>query len=201
MAGKGHFPMASEDDWVCLGVIAQPHGVRGLVRIKPFTEDARAVAAYGEVTDRKTGRRFTLSVANVVKGMVTARIEGVTDRDQAAALKGAELWVPRRVLPETEEEEYYHHDIIGLAAVDRDGAQIGEVVGVENYGAGNLLELRTGEERTVLVPFTSACVPEVDLDHGRVVVDIPPGLAEDGGEGSSGRPEDDGEEGNGEKSQ
>jgi 16S rRNA processing protein RimM len=174
--------MASEDDWVCLGVITQPHGVKGLVRIKPFTGDARAVAAYGEVTDRKTGRRFTVSVANVAKGMVTARIENVTDRDQAAALKGVELWVPRPALPETEEEEYYHHDMIGLAAVDRDGVQIGEVVGVENYGAGDLLELRTGEARTVLVPFTSACVPEVDLDGARVVVDIPPGLMEDGGD-------------------
>ena len=174
--------MASDNDWVCLGVITQPHGIKGLVRIKPFTEDARAVAAYGELTDRKTGRSFTLSVANVVKGMVTARIEGVTDRDQAAALKGTELWVPRRALPETEGEEYYHHDMIGLTAVDKDGGQIGEVVGVENYGAGDLLELRTGEGRTVLVPFTGACVPEVDLDARRVVVDIPPGLLEDGGD-------------------
>ena len=179
--------MGSEDDWVCLGVIAQPHGVRGLVRIKPFTEDVRAVAAYGEVTDRKTGRTFTLSVANVAKGMVTARIEGVSDRDQAAALTGTELWVPRRALPDTEEEEYYHHDIIGLAAVDKDGVQFGEVVGVQNYGAGDLLEIRTGEGRTALVPFTGAWVPEVDLNNGRVVMDIPPGLLEDGdGAGNGG---------------
>jgi 16S rRNA processing protein RimM len=187
---KGHFPVASADEWVCLGVIAQPHGVRGLVRIKPFTEDVGAVANYGEVTDRKTGRTFTISVANVVKGMVTARVEGISDRDQAAALKGTELWVPREVLPEPQDGEFYHHDMIGLMAVGEDGAGIGEVVGVENYGAGDLLELRMTEGRTVLVPFTNACVPEVDIKSGRVVVIIPPGLAD----------EDD-EEGNGEKSQ
>ncbi len=184
--------MAKQDDWACLGVITQPHGVRGQVRVKPFTDDPKAVAAYGEVSDRKTGRTFTLSVVNVVKGMAIVRVDGVTDRDQAAALKGIEFWVPRRALPKTGVEEYYHHDIIGPSVVDKDGAQVGEVIGVENYGAGDLLELRTDEGQTVLVPFTSACVPEVDLNNGRVVMELPPGLLEGKGDaGSDGnRPKD-----------
>ena len=172
--------MGKEDDWVCLGVIGRPHGVRGQVRIRPFTEDARAIAAYGPLTDRSSGREFIVSVVNVAKGMVTARIEGVIDREQAAALSGTELWVARAALPETKnEEEYYYHDLIGLAAFQQDGAALGQVVGMENYGAGDLLELRTPEGRAVLVPFTRQCVPVVDVQGGRVVIDPPPGLLEE----------------------
>lgn len=173
--------MGRKDDWVCLGVIGRPHGVRGQVRIRPYTGDARAISAYGPLTDRKSGREFKVSVVNVAKGMVTAQIEGVTDRDQAADLTGIELWVARTALPDTEdEEEYYHHDLVGLAAFDKDGAALGEVVGIENYGAGDLLEFRTPQGREVMVPFTRRCVPVVDLDAGRVVIDPLPGLLDDG---------------------
>lgn len=203
--------MGKQDDWVCLGVIGRPHGVRGLVRIRPFTEDAQAIATYGPLTDRKSGREFIVSVVNVVKGMVTARIEGIGDRAQAEELTGTELWVARAALPEiANEEEYYFHDLIGLAAFNKDGAALGQVVGMENYGAGDLLELRTPEGRAVLVPFTRQCVPVVDLQSGRVVIDPLPGLLEPGlvekeepaPEGGENLPngKDDGEEG-GEKSQ
>ncbi len=186
--------MGRDDDWVCLGVIGRPHGVRGLVRIRPFTEDAKAITAYGPLTDRKTGRQFIVSVANVAKGMVTARIEGISDRDQAEKLTGTELWVARASLPETEnDEEYYFHDLIGLAAFDKDGAALGQVMGMENYGAGDLLDLRTPEGRSVLVPFTRQCVPVVDVKGGKVVIDPLPGLMdkEDPADGGGG---DDGEE-------
>jgi 16S rRNA processing protein RimM len=184
--------MAREDGWVCLGVIGRPHGVRGLVRIRPFTENARDVAAYGPVTDRKTGREYTLTVMNLVKDMVTVRIEGVEGRDQADALKGTELWVRQSVLPEvTEEEAYYHHNIIGLTAEDMDGKSLGEVVAVENYGAGDLLELRlVGAGRTtVMVPFTRECVPVVDVAGHRVVIDAPAGMLDDEDEDPGEMPE------------
>lgn len=182
MRSTGHAAMGWKDDWVCLGVIGRPYGVRGLVRIRPYTGDARAIAAYGPLMDRKRGREFIVSVVNVAKGMVTARIEGVTDRDQAEALTGTELWVARAALPDTaDEEEYYHHDLIGLAAFGEDGAALGEVVGIENYGAGDLLELRTPDGRVALVPFTRRCVPVVDVDGGRIVIDPLPGLLEEGG--------------------
>ncbi len=122
---------------------------------------------------------------------MTARIEGIGDREEAEKLTGTELWVARAALPETaDEEEYYHHDLIGLAATRRDGAALGQVVAMRNYGAGDLLELRTPEGRVVLVPFTRRCVPVVDLQGGRVVIDPLPGLLErdqpagDGGEES-----------------
>lgn len=163
--------MVRGDGWVCLGVVGRPHGVKGLVRIRPFTEDPEAIGAYGPLTDRKTGREFRVSVANVAKGMVIARIEGVEDRDAAEALGGMELWVARAALPEIEEEEaYYHHDIIGLAAEGPDGEDLGEVMAVENYGAGDLLEVRTPEGRQVMVPFTARDVPVVDIEGGRVVI-------------------------------
>ena len=190
--------MASPDDWVCLGVVGRPHGVKGLVRIRPFTEDPEAIAAYGPLTDRKTGRKFTVSVANVAKGTVIARIDGIEDRDGAEALKGTELWVNRAVLPEIEDEEaFYHHDMIGLEAVGTDGEAVGEVVGIENFGAGDLLELRTREGRLVLVPFTRALVPEVDIEGGRVVIEATAGLLDEdqppldaaGGENGEGEPE------------
>jgi 16S rRNA processing protein RimM len=172
--------MRSKEDWVCLGVVGRPHGVRGLVRIRPFTEDPRAIAAYGPLTDRRTGRVYTVSVANVVKDMVIARIEGVDDREAAEALGGAELSVARGALPEVDEKEaYYHHDIIGLKAVTGGGRAIGEVVGVENYGAGDLLELRTPDGRLVLVPCTRRCVPEVDIEGGRVVIEPQAGMLDE----------------------
>jgi 16S rRNA processing protein RimM len=190
--------MASPDDWVCLGVVGRPHGVKGLVRIRPFTEDPKAIAAYGPLTDRKTGRKFTVSVANVTKDMVIARIEGIEDRDAADTLKGTELWADRAALPEIDEEEaFYHHDMIGLRAVGQDGEEIGEVVAIENYGAGDLLELRTLEGRLVLVPFTRAAVPEVDIEGGRVVIEPAAGLLDedepphdaDGGKNGESEPE------------
>ncbi len=185
--------MPGRQDWVCLGVVGRPHGVRGLVRIRPFTEDPRGIAAYGPLTDRKTGRVYEVSVANVAKGMVIARIEGIDDREAAEALGGVELWVSRGVLPEIDEEEaYYHHDIIGLKAVTGGGRAIGEVVGVENYGAGDLLELRTPDGRLVLVPFTRRCVPEVDIEGGRVVIEPQAGMLdeENAVPGSGGEDED-----------
>lgn len=172
--------MAGGVDWVCLGVVGRPHGVRGLVRIRPFTEDPRAIAAYGPLTDRKTGRQFAVSVANVAKGVVIARIEGVDDRAAAEALGGTELWVAREALPEIEEKEaYYHLDIIGLRAVAGDGRVIGDVVAVENYGAGDLLEVRTPEGRRVMMPFTRRYVPEVDIEGGRVVIQPAAGMLDE----------------------
>ncbi len=108
------------------------------------------------------------------KGGVVARLEGVSDRNAAEALKGVELYVDRDKLPAAAEGEFYHADLIGLAAVDPQGKRLGEIVAVQNYGAGDLLEIRlTGAGKTELVPFTEATVPEVDIAAGRVVVAMP----------------------------
>ncbi len=157
---------------VCLGVITGAHGVRGLVRVKSFTEVPEDVAAYGPLSDEDGARVLTLFVTGRSKDALLARVEGVVDRDQALALKGTRLYVPRDVLPALDEEQtFYHADLLGLAAEDPEGRPLGRVVAVHNFGAGDILEL-DGEGRR-LVPFTRQAVPVVDLDGGRLVVELP----------------------------
>jgi 16S rRNA processing protein RimM len=155
---------------ILLGRIAGAHGIRGEVLIKAFTERPEDIAAYGPLDDG-SGRPLTVGVVRVTPKGVIARIAGVGDRNGAEALKGASLYVDRDRLPTPDDGEFYHADLIGLAAVDPHGRSLGEVVGVYNHGAGDLLELRLAETgKTELVAFTDAFVPEVDLAARRVVV-------------------------------
>lgn len=172
---------------LCLGVIVGAHGVRGLVRIKSFTADPAAVGAYGALEDKAGERRFDVRITGQAKGVVLARIGGVDDRDAAEALKGTGLWVARAALPAPEDaEEFYHADLIGLAAEDRQGQAVGSVIAVHTFGETDVLEVApaAGGE-TLMVPFTKASVPEVDVAGGRVVVD-PPAEIEPGPEGGAG---------------
>lgn len=159
---------------VCLGVITGAQGVRGLVRIKSFTEDPDDLTAYGPLSDETGARRFDVTVTGRAKGVVIARIEGVADRGAAEALKRTRLHVDRAALPEPEEDEYYYADLIGLRAEDAAGAEIGRVVAVENFGAGDILEIARPEGEPLLLPFTKTVVTLVDLVGGRLVV-APPG--------------------------
>ncbi len=164
----------SKPDRVCLGVIAGAHGVRGLVKIKSFTEEPEDVAAYGPVSDETGRKRFVIKVKGRVKGLILAELEGVRDRDQAQALHGLQLYVARGVLPQVDEEEtFYQADLIGLAAEDPEGRPLGQVVAVPNFGAGDLLEVLDPERVSQFYPFTRAVVPEVDLAAGRVVIRPP----------------------------
>ena len=159
---------------VCLGAIAGAHGVRGLVKIKSFTEDAADLTAYGPLGDETGGRRFEIAVTGQAKGLLVARIGGVADRDAAQALRGVRLYVDRAALPEPDEvEAFYHADLIGLAAEDPQGRPLGTVAAVENYGAGDYLEIERPEGEALLIPFTQAAVPLVDLEAGRIVVAPP----------------------------
>lgn len=159
---------------VCLGIVSGAHGVKGLVRIRAFTETPDGIAAYGPVTDETGSRRFELEIVGEARGQVLARIAGIGDRDAADGLKGTRLYVGREALPDTGgADEFYHADLIGLRAEDRDGNALGTVAAVLNYGAGDVLEIRGEEGDTRTVPFTRAAVPEVDIPGGRVVVDPP----------------------------
>lgn len=166
---------------VCLGVVIGAHGVRGFVKVKPFTAEPDAVAAYGPVETKDGKRRFRIDAMGMAKEAVICRLEGVSDRDAADALRGTELYVAREKLPEVDEEEgWYHADLIGLAAVGADGKAYGQVVGVENFGAGDLLEIARPEGgQTVFLPFTAANVPSVEPEAGRIVIDPPAGLFEE----------------------
>ncbi len=158
---------------VCLAAIAGAHGVQGLVRIKSFTEQPEDAAAYGQLSDESGKRQFRLTLKGRNKGLLLAAIAGVTDRSAAEALKGLRLYVEREALPPTDDpEEFYHADLIGLAVEDRQGNPLGTVHAVEDYGAGSVLEVRDAE-RTLMLPFTLAAVPVVDLAGGRLVADPP----------------------------
>lgn len=164
---------------VCLGVVTGPHGVQGAVRVKSFTEAPKDVARYGPLTDESGLRRFELRLIGAAKGVVIARLSGVEDRNQAEALRGLRLYLPRSALPQTGAEEYYHADLIGLEAVLGDGSLVGRVRAVHDFGAGDTLELARPGAPPVMVPFTRAVVPSVELAAGRLVLDPPPGLLDE----------------------
>lgn len=170
--------MTTSPKRLCVGVVTGPHGIRGGLRIKSFTAQPADVGAYGPVSDEAGARRFELRVTGQQKGVVLARIEGVTTRDAAEALKGLRLYVERDRLPPAEPEEFYHADLIGLEAVLEDGSPFGTVVTVWDFGAGDSLEVARPSGEMVMVPFTRASVPTVDLTAGRVVIAPPAGLFE-----------------------
>ena len=160
-------------------MVTAPHGVQGAVRIKSFTEQPEDVAGYGPLTDEAGLRRFELRVVGAGKGVVIARLSGVEDRNQAEALRGLRLYLPRSALPQTEAEEYYHADLIGLEAVLADGTPVGRVRAIHDFGAGDTLELARPGAPALMVPFTRAVVPSIELASGRLVLDPPPGLLDE----------------------
>lgn len=170
------------DKRILLGQITGAHGIRGEVLVRSYTSDPESIADYGALTDEVGAAPLTLKVLRLTpKGAVVVRVNGVTDRNAAEALKGRKLFVARDSMPEPDaEDDFYVEDLIGLAAVDGDGNAIGEIVAVENYGAGDLLELRlAATKKTELIPFTKAYVPTIDLPTRRVTVIMPVALEED----------------------
>ena len=163
---------------VCVGRIAGAHGVQGLIRINSYTEDPMDVAAYGPVTDENGERMFELQVKRMTKTQVVARIKGVMDRNAAEALQGLRIYILREVMPPTEDDEFYCEDLVGLSAETVDGKSLGNVLSLQEFGAGEMLEIGRRRGGTMLVPFTKDIVPRVDLEAKRVVIDPPPGLLE-----------------------
>jgi len=165
---------------VVVAQIGAAHGIKGEVRLKSFTEVPLAVASYGPLS-AADGRTFEIVAARAAAGssspeMLVVKVKGIGDRNAAEKLNGTELSVPQERLPPVAEGEFYHADLIGLAAVTVSGQSLGTVVNVPNYGAGDLLEIAPASGSTILVPFTEAVVPEIDVAGGRVVIDPPRGL-------------------------
>jgi 16S rRNA processing protein RimM len=164
------------EEQICVGAIAGAFGVHGEVRLKSFTAHPADIAEYAPLST-EDGRVFEVEITREIKTGFAARLTGVLTKEQADALKGTRLFVPRDRLPSLPDDEFYHADLIGLEVVDTGGASLGRVKAVLNHGAADLLELhRPGESRTVLLPFTRAAVPTVDLGAGRIVADPPEGL-------------------------
>ena len=162
------------DARICLGQIGAAHGVRGEVRLRSFTADPEAIAGYGPL-ETDDGRIFEIESLRPASGHFVATFAGISSRSAAEKLVNIKLYVPRERLPEpAANDEFYHADLVGLAVVDRAGLEIGSVVAVHNFGAGDLIELRlNASNKTELVPFDEATVPEIDLAAGRIVVELP----------------------------
>jgi 16S rRNA processing protein RimM len=156
---------------ICLGQIGAAHGVKGEVRLRSFTSDPEAIANYGAL-ETEDGRTVEIESLRPAKDCFVAKLSGVRDRDAACALVNVKLYVPRERLPEIDDaDEFYHADLVGLAAVDANGEKLGTVIAVHNFGAGDLIELRPeAGGNTELLPFDAETVPEVDVPAGRIVV-------------------------------
>jgi 16S rRNA processing protein RimM len=162
------------DKAIVLAQIGAPHGVKGEVRLRAFTADPEALAAYGPLR-AADGRCFTIERLRPAGAGMVAKLAGVDDRAAAEALNGMELTVERARLPApAESNEFYHADLIGLEAVRPDGGPLGTVTAMHNFGAGDIVEIApSGGGAPLLVPFTKETVPEVDIAAGRVVIDPP----------------------------
>ncbi len=169
--------MTRDSDLICIGAIAGSFGVRGEVRLKSFAAQPEDIAAYGTLATEDGTQHFDVTLTGQTKNGFTARLSGIDTKEEADALRGVQLFVPRAVLPGLPDDEYYHTDLVGLNVVDTGGAPLGVVKAVLNHGAADLLELSVpGTAETVLLPFTKAAVPTVDLSARRIVADPPEGL-------------------------
>ena len=154
------------DKRVALAAVAGAHGVKGEVRLKLFSDSAASLARHENVYVGGAVRR--LLFARDGGKTAIARFEGIADRSSAEALRGSLVEVDRSALPPLEEGEYYHSDLVGLACVDREGQSVGTVVAVENFGAGDLLEVELPDGKRSLIPFRARIA---DLEEGRIVLD------------------------------
>lgn len=159
---------------ICIGAFAGAFGVTGEVRIKSFCTEPADIVGYGPLMSEDGSRTFKVTLTRPVAGGLGARVAGVTTREAAEALRGTSLFVPRDRLPSLPDDEFYHADLIGLEAFDTGGALVGKVIAVHNHGAGDILELSLASHKSaLLLPFTKAIVPTVDLSVRRLIVDLP----------------------------
>ena len=172
--------MGTARDFVLVGVIVGAHGIKGEVKLKSFTSDPLSIGRYGPLQS-SSGKQFEISKLKAAKVDFIASFKNVNDRNEAETLKGVELFVAREKLPKLKTHEAYAHDLMGLDVVFENGTTLGKLVGMPNYGAGDLLEVSVyGKAETVLIPFTNAFVPQEDFSSGRITVILPEGYLDEG---------------------
>jgi len=168
-----------DDKLICVGAVMGAFGVRGEVRLKSFCADPAAIENYSPLAT-EAGESYELKLVRSVKGGFGARLSGVQDKEAADALRGTKLFALRADLPSLPDDEYYHSDLIGLAVLDTGGAKLGKVTAVQEFGAGDILEVAgKGMKEPAMLPFTLANVPTVDLAAGKIIADPPEGLFPD----------------------
>ncbi len=159
---------------VCVGAIAGAFGVRGEVRLKSFTSQPDDIATYSPLWTEDGKHSYTVRLTRPVTGGLGARLSGVETREAAEALKGVTLWADRDKLPALPDDEFYHADLIGLSVYDTGGVLLGKVRAIYDHGAGEILEIfGPGRKQTLLLPFTRAAVPTVELTARRIIADPP----------------------------
>ena len=164
---------------ILVGRIAGAFGVRGEVRLTAFTEDPMSLTAYGPLLREDGATALTVIAARPVKDGLIARTKEIGTKEQADALRGLRLYVPRAALPEPDEDEFYLADLIGLEARAPDGEALGRIKAVQNFGASDMLEIDPGDGRpTWYLPFTREAVPEVRLVDGHVLAVRPVEIGE-----------------------
>ena len=183
--------MSKKDNRICLGAIVGVHGVRGEVKVKSFTEVPEDIDQYGLVENKEGSRKFEIKVVGHSKDLLRVKIKGLDDRNEALALKGTGFYVSKDVLPALEEEEFYHADLIGLKVQDETSEVLGEVVGVYNFGAGDMLEIKLSENgKSEMLPFTKEYVPTINIKDGYIIVRSLINFAEEDEEDTSFEDED-----------
>ena len=165
-------------DLVLLGKVGLPRGIKGDVWVKSYTAIPEDIASYGTLWNEDASQAFKLTIINAAKGMLIARIKGVNDRNAAKVLKGMNLYLKREALPSTEEDVFYHLDLLGLKARTTKGEFLGLVDAIFDFGAGDTLEINGGPHNGIFIPFTKDTVPIVDIESGQLTVNPPEGLLE-----------------------
>lgn len=165
---------------ICLGKIATAHGVRGLVKLHVYGDDPHSFEKYGALYTAETGSdTLTLRLKGRAGGQWLAQVDGVDDRNAAETLRGKQLWLDRDKLPPPADNEFYHVDLIGLAVHDESGARIGSVIGVENFGAGDLLDIRPDIGESFYLSFTKDNIRSIDLAAKKIIASMLDSIAGD----------------------
>ena len=155
---------------ILLGVVGGAHGIKGEVRIKSFTEDPVDIKAYGPLVDAK-GNTYTIRSARIQKNVVVVTINEISDRNGAELLNGTELFVDRSALPEDDADAFYQSDMVGMTVETTDGQPVGTVIAFHDFGAGEVVEIKPERGPSVMIPFSEAAVPEIDVDRRVMVVE------------------------------
>lgn len=167
--------MTDKNNRILMGQIGAPHGIKGQVRITPFTQDPEAIGSYGALDTDRDGLQISITKLRLQKNVIIAHLKGIGDRDAAEKLNGVSLFVDRSRLPEPEDEDdFYHADLLGLEARLTSGVVIGKVLALPNFGGGDLIEIRDPQSGdTFLYPFTKAVVPQIRIAEGYIVIEAP----------------------------
>ncbi len=168
-----------ETSRVLMARIGAAHGIRGEVRVKAYGDDPLSFTDYGVLTTKDGKQSFEVVNARVQKTVVITKFKEVTDRNRAEELNGVELYIDRDQLPETEDDEFYYSDLNGLSVQSPSGELLGKIAAVQDFGAGDLFEIRPKRGKTFYIPFTKDFVPEINLEAGFVTADIPEGYLSD----------------------